>query len=106
MKNGYKKITNHGSINIPIAMRREIGLQGGDAMEVSMEKGVIMVKPYTPRCIFCGTAEAVLFKRAGKGICEFCACEIKDAYARHREIAEARAGKGGGHEYRRAEKNG
>ena len=72
MKSNYKKLSSHGSINIPVAMRREIGIQGGDPMEVSLDNGAVMVKPYTPRCIFCETTEHVrmLF---GKGVCPDCA---------------------------------
>ena len=45
MKNGYKKLTSHGSISIPVAMRRDIGLQGGDPMEVSQSGGNIIIRP-------------------------------------------------------------
>jgi transcriptional pleiotropic regulator of transition state genes len=72
MKNGYKKLTSHGSISIPVAMRRDIGLQGGDPMEVSQSGGNIIIRPYTPRCVFCGTSEGV-HKFEGKGICSECA---------------------------------
>lgn len=72
MKNGYKKLSSHGSINIPVAMRREIGLQGGDPMEVSLTDGTITIRPYTPRCIFCDTLEDVT-TFAGKGVCSVCA---------------------------------
>lgn len=72
MKNGYKKLTSHGSISIPIAMRRNIGLQGGDPMEVSQENGSIIIRPYTPRCLFCETTEKVAVFH-GKGICPDCA---------------------------------
>lgn len=77
MKSNYKKISSHGSINIPVAMRREIGLQPGDPMEVTLDNGNITVKRYTPRCIFCETTEQVtLF--AGKGICKACAELIQE----------------------------
>lgn len=73
MQNNYKKISSHGSINIPAAMRREMGIQGGDPMEVSLNNGVVTVAPYTPRCIFCGTNEDVKHKLLGKYICTACA---------------------------------
>ena len=72
MRSNYKKVSSHGSINIPVAMRRGIGIQGGDPMEVSLDDGVVTVKPYTPRCVFCGTTESV-GKLFGKGICRKCA---------------------------------
>lgn len=34
MSERYKKLTSHGAISIPVAMRRDIGLQGGDPMQV------------------------------------------------------------------------
>lgn len=71
MKN-YKKVSSHGSINIPVAIRRQIGIQGGDAMEVSLDNGVITIKPYMPRCILCGTNENVNYKMHGKYVCEHC----------------------------------
>lgn len=78
MKNNYKKVSSHGSINIPVAMRREIGIQGGDPMEVSLNNGMVLVKPYTPRCVFCGSTEKVK-KLFGKGICPECAAKAVQA---------------------------
>lgn len=75
MKSNYKKVSSHGSINIPVAMRREIGIQCGDPMEVSLNNGVVTVRPYAPRCIFCGTNENVLHRLHGKHICAVCAAE-------------------------------
>ena len=69
----YKKLSSHGSINIPIALRRQIGLQGGDPMEVSLEKdGTISIKPYSPRCMFCESTEDVKKMQLGKYICRGC----------------------------------
>lgn len=84
MKNNYKKLSSHGSINIPVAMRREMGLQGGDPMEVSLNDGVVTVRPYMPRCMFCGTDGNVslLF---GKGICLSCAQAVAQMGERSRE---------------------
>lgn len=74
MDRSYKKVSSHGSICIPAAMRREMGLQGGDPMEVSLDSGTVTVKPYTPRCIFCETTEDVTIFH-GKGVCPECARE-------------------------------
>ncbi|MGN0153486.1 MAG: AbrB/MazE/SpoVT family DNA-binding domain-containing protein [Lachnospiraceae bacterium] len=77
MDKNYKKLSSHGSINIPVAMRREMGLQGGDPMEVSMKGGIVTVTPYTPRCLFCETTESV-HRFMGKGICENCAKAVME----------------------------
>ena len=51
----YKKITSHGSINIPRVLRTEMGLEERDPVEVVAEDNRIVVRPYNLRCIFCGT---------------------------------------------------
>jgi transcriptional pleiotropic regulator of transition state genes len=72
----YKKISSHGSINIPVAMRRDMGIQGGDPMEVSSEGGAVVVRPYRPRCIFCGTDDDTKIRRlSGRFVCGDCAEE-------------------------------
>ena len=72
MSNMYKKLSAHGSINIPVAVRRDLGLEGRDPMELTVEGGEIRIRAYTPRCVFCGTPDGVKLFR-GKGICPACA---------------------------------
>lgn len=49
MSTAYKKMTSHGSISIPVAMRRELGIKPRDAVEVCAEKdGTIVIRPYQP----------------------------------------------------------
>lgn len=74
MSMAYKKVTSHGSISIPVAIRRELGIEPKDPMVVELEGGVIKITPYTPRCIFCGITEGVE-RIQGKGICGTCAAE-------------------------------
>lgn len=75
MDAAYKKVTSHGSISIPVAMRRELGIEPKDSMTVEAANGRIIISPYMPRCIFCGTTEGVHgFK--GKGICVECSRSI------------------------------
>lgn len=72
MDTAYKKVTSHGSISIPVAMRRDLGIEPKDPMVVEREGGSIRIRPYTPRCIFCGATEGVRELR-GRGICGACA---------------------------------
>lgn len=67
----YKKVSSHGSINIPVALRRELGIEPRDAMEVDAENGKIVIKPYVERCIFCRGEDKVR-RLNGKGVCESC----------------------------------
>lgn len=75
MNAAYKKMTSHGSISIPAAMRRELGIEPKDPMVVERSGGKIVISPYTLRCNFCGTTEGV-HKFHDKGICETCAAKI------------------------------
>ncbi len=77
MNMAYKKMTSHGSISIPIAMRRDLGIEPKDPMVVEEKSGKIIISPYTPRCIFCSTIEGVQEYR-GRGICTECAKNIME----------------------------
>ena len=73
----YKKITSHGSINIPVALRRELGLEAKDPMEVDTDQeGNIILRPYLPRCIFCKGNEDIRMV-FGRHVCTGC---IRRAY--------------------------
>ncbi len=71
----YKKMTSHGSISIPVAMRRELGIEGKDPMIVEADGGKITITPYTPRCVLCGATEEIGMVE-GKGICKSCAAKV------------------------------
>ncbi len=72
MRGNYKKLSKNGCVSIPVSVRREIGLESGDPVEISLGgDGTLMLKAYTPRCVFCGTTERVR-KVYGKGICFGC----------------------------------
>lgn len=53
----YKKVGANGTISIPAKMRRELGIQGKDVMEVSSENGAVIIRPKSLRCLYCGSAE-------------------------------------------------
>lgn len=77
MDTAYKKVTSHGSISIPVAMRRELGIEPKDPMTVEMANGRIVISPYSLRCNFCGSTESV-HRFKGKGICEECGKTIAE----------------------------
>ncbi len=39
------KVTRNGQITIPAKVRRELGIQEGDYMEVTLKEGVIVISP-------------------------------------------------------------
>lgn len=75
MSETYKKMTSHGSISIPVAMRRELGIEPKDPMVVQLIGGEIRITPYVLRCNFCGETEKVR-EYLGKGICIDCAVKL------------------------------
>ena len=72
MERAYKKMTSHGSINVPVAMRRSLAIEPKDAMVVEEKDGKIIISPYNVRCQFCGTTDGA-GSFYGKGICPDCA---------------------------------
>lgn len=74
----YKKISSHGSVNIPVRVRRELGIEPKDAMELEVQDGAVVIRPHVPRCVFCGTDE-VAGKLYGKAVCRACAGRAYDA---------------------------
>lgn len=75
----YKKVLSNGSINIPVAMRRDLGMEPKDPMIVSTsEDGDIILKPYVPRCMYCGRQNQV-HKVFGRYVCSECAQKVCDA---------------------------
>ena len=72
----YKRITSSGSVNIPVGIRRAMGIQCQDAMELEVtEKNELIVRPHQIRCIFSGNLD-VMRTWKGKGICKPCLAEI------------------------------
>lgn len=67
-----KKIRKTGSVNIPVAMRREMNIQPNDVVDVQMRDGIIALVPVSPRCIFCSGQDKPV-KMNGRYICKDCA---------------------------------
>ena len=72
----YKRITSSGGVSIPVGIRRAMGIQCQDAMELEVtEKNELLVRPHQIRRIFCGNLD-VMSTWKGKGICKPCLAEI------------------------------
>ncbi len=70
-----RKVDDLGRIVIPIELRRTMGIEERDALEIYVANDRIVLKKYEPACIFCGNADdAVNFK--GKIICRECMKEV------------------------------
>lgn len=66
-----RKVDELGRVVIPIELRRTLGIDQKDALEIYVDQERIILKKYEPACVFCGNAENVHnFK--GKNVCENC----------------------------------
>jgi len=70
-----RKVDELGRIVIPIELRRTMGIEEKDALEIYVDNEKIILKKYEPACIFCGNAEDVSIYK-GKNICNNCFAEI------------------------------
>ncbi len=72
-----RKIDELGRIVLPIEIRKNLGIENKDAVEIFIEKDKIILKKYEPACLFCGNAEGVT-SFDGKLICRRCIEKIKN----------------------------
>lgn len=66
-----------GRVIIPPHIRKELGLNAGQQVTVSLEGGTIQIRPAEERCVFCG--ETPFATVEGVSICRSCAEEIAAA---------------------------
>ena len=71
-----RKVDELGRIVLPIELRRTLGIEEKDALEIYVDDNMVMLKKYEPACIFCGSADGVIVFR-GKNICEHCRSELQ-----------------------------
>lgn len=66
-----RRVDELGRIVIPIELRRTMGIEQKDPVEIYVDGSTIVMKKYEPACVFCESAEGVVqFK--GKNVCRKC----------------------------------
>lgn len=70
-----RKVDELGRIVLPIELRRTLGINEKDSLEVFVDANQIVLKKYEPACIFCGSADDIIVYK-GKNICHECAKEM------------------------------
>lgn len=73
-----RKVDELGRVVIPIELRRTLGIEEKDALEIYVDKESIILKKYEPACVFCGNAEEVQHYK-GKNVCRECAIAMANA---------------------------
>ncbi|MEX1306916.1 MAG: AbrB/MazE/SpoVT family DNA-binding domain-containing protein [Eubacteriales bacterium] len=70
-----RKVDSLGRIVLPIELRRVMGIDIKDPIEIFVDEGKIILKKYQPACFFCENAnDIVTFK--DKKICKSCLEEL------------------------------
>lgn len=73
-----RKVDELGRIVLPIELRRTLGIELRDPLEIYVEGDSIVLKKYNPTCIFCGSKENI-FVYHEKNVCSGCLDELKNA---------------------------
>lgn len=71
-----RPVDNLGRIVLPIELRRTLGIQIKDPLEIFVEGDSIILKPYRPCCVFCGEGNDVISFQ-GKNVCKECLEQLK-----------------------------
>lgn len=66
-----RKVDELGRIVIPIELRRIMGIDIKDPLEIFIEKDQIILKLYRPFCLICGERDNLVVVK-GKQICTDC----------------------------------
>ena len=70
-----RKIDELGRLVLPIELRRTLGIDIRDSVEIYVDDEHIVLKKYTPACIFCGeTTDIMEFE--GRKVCKSCAMKL------------------------------
>jgi transcriptional pleiotropic regulator of transition state genes len=72
-----RKVDELGRVVLPIELRRTLGIDEKDALEIYVDDEKIILKKYEPACVFCGNANNVQNFR-GKNVCSECAAAMAE----------------------------
>lgn len=66
-----RKVDELGRIVLPIELRRTLGIEEKDRIEIFVDGESIILRKYQPACIFCDNAKDIISYK-GKNICPDC----------------------------------
>ena len=71
-----RKVDELGRIVLPIELRRTLGIEEKDRIEIFVDGESIILRKYQPACIFCDNAKDIINYK-GKNICANCMKELR-----------------------------
>ena len=66
-----RKVDELGRIVLPIELRRTLGIEEKDRIEIFVDGESIILRKYQPACIFCDNAKDIINYK-GQNICPDC----------------------------------
>ena len=70
-----RELDSLGRIVLPKSLRRVYDLNEKDGLEIFTEGDMLILRKYTPFCVFCGSSEGIVSYK-GKNICHHCMEDI------------------------------
>ena len=71
-----RKVDELGRIVLPIELRRTLGIDEKDSLEIYVDGASVILRKYQPSCIFCDDAADVVSYK-GKNVCRNCLEEME-----------------------------
>ena len=71
-----RKVDELGRIVLPIELRRTLGIEEKDRIEIFVEGESVILRKYQPACIFCGSSDDIK-QVHGKNVCAKCIKELQ-----------------------------
>lgn len=72
-----RRVDELGRIVLPVELRRTLGIEVKDSLEIFVDEEGIVLRKYAPGCIFCGETDDVA-ELSGKPVCSACVRRIAD----------------------------
>ena len=70
-----RKLDVLGRAVIPMELRRRLKIDAFDPIEISVDRDMLILTKYYPKCVFCGGTEDVI-EKLGRHICRSCINEL------------------------------
>lgn len=77
-----RKVDELGRIVLPVELRRTMDIDVRDPLEIYVDGSTVILKKYSPSCIFCGSVENVLQYRS-RNVCEDCLRQLASSLEEH-----------------------
>ena len=72
-----RKMDNLGRVCIPKELRNNFGIENGDPIEILIDEDKVVLKKYSPQCVFCGNTDDVSNYK-NKIVCSSCVNTLQE----------------------------